>query len=496
VIAVDLVSTKSDNSPHVSVGCPESKSRKADVVSQRSPLSEAPTDSNKSPVGIAGFDEAVNGGFPARSFIILGGNAGSGKTIFSTQFLYNGAVKYNEPGVYISFAENRDDYYRSMLSLGLDMQSLEKKGLFKFMDMVTMNGKNALEVIMEQILETISEMKAKRLVIDPLSVLFQSLNPAEARTFLHTILAKVTKSLDITTIALAEIPYGEYKTGLGLEEFVADGFILMTHMRKEGSESRKLTIVKLRGTPLDRESFEYVIDKKYSGVGLVVLPRRILLSYNSEEKFSTGVVGLDKMLNGGVFKGSVTLIEGATGIGKTTFCLHFLAANAQKGMKALYISYEEPVGQIKRAMKNLGLEQLELGDNFIIDAYVPESLTPLHYYTLLSDMLDLHKPTVIALDSITAMQQLLSTQDFILFVRYLQLICKQRGLTVFLTSAYGNNDLTKTSDISVLADNIIILRYFEVKDTMGREISILKTRGSQHTKKTASFEITGKGVIV
>jgi circadian clock protein KaiC len=447
-------------------------------------------------VGIAEFDEVLNGGFPARSFMLISGNAGSGKTIFSTQFLYNGAVKYNEKGVYVSFAENRDDYYRSMLSLGMDMRSLEKKGLFKFMDMVTMNGKNALEVIMEQILETISEMKAKRLVIDPLSVLLQSMSPADARTFLHTILSRVTKSLDVTTIAIAEIPYGEYKTGLGLEEFVADGVILMTHMGKEGSESRKLTVAKLRGTPLDRASFEYVIDKKHCGVGLVVLPRRIIMPFASQEKLSTGVAGLDTMMYGGVFKGSVTLIEGATGIGKTTFCLHFLAANAHKGAKGLYISYEEPVGQIKRAMKNLGLEQLKLGNNLIIDSYVPETLTPLHYYTLLSDMLDLHKPTFIALDSITAMQQLLSKQDFILFVRYLQLICKQRGLTVFLTSAYGNNELTKGTEISVLADNIIILRYFEVKDTMGREIAILKTRGSQHTKKTVAFEIQGNGISV
>jgi len=474
----------------------ESKPRKADVVSKRSSLPKEATDSKKSPVGIVELDEILDGGFPARSLILLTGNAGSGKTIFSTQFLYNGAVKYGEKGVYVSFAENREAFYRNMLSLGMDLRSLERKGLFKFMNMVTMRGEDALKIITEMIVKTTSELKAKRLVIDSLSGLLQTVDAAETRMFLHTVLSKVTESLGVTTIAIGEIPYGEGKTGLGVEEFVADGVIFMTHMGTAGSENRRLTIAKMRGTPLDRATFEYLIDKKYGGVGLVVLPKSITLPTASEKKLSTGVEGLDKMTHGGVFKGSVTLIEGATGIGKTTLCLHFLAANALKGEKSLYISYEEPVGQIKRTMKSVGLDPEKLSDKVIVDYYVPEALTPLHYHTLLREMLDLHEPTVIALDSITAMQRLLSKQDFIFFLRYLQLICKQRGLTVFLTSTYGGIEANKATEISTLADNIIILRYFEVKDTMGREIVILKTRGSAHDKKAVPFEITGSGINV
>jgi circadian clock protein KaiC len=490
------MSLKLDNPP-VSVKWTESKPRKkADVVSKRSSLLEEPTESKRSPVGIVELDEILGGGFPAGSLVLLSGNAGSGKTVFSTQLLYNGAVKYGETGVYVSFAENRDDYYRNMLSLGMDMRSLERKGLFKFMDMVTMHGEAALKIVTEKIMKTTSELKAKRLVIDPMSALFQSMNAAETRTFLHTVLGKVTKSLGVTTMAIGEIPYGESKTGLGVEEFVADGVIFLTHLGKAGSEKRELVIAKMRGTPLDRASFEYLIDKRYGGVGLVVLPKRVEIPVASEKKLSTGVEGLDKMVHGGVFKGSVTLIEGATGIGKTTLSLHFLAANALKGEKALYISYEEPVGQIKRTMASIGLDPQKLGDKFVIDYYVPETLTPLHYYTLLREMLDLHTPAVIALDSITAMQRLLSRQDFIFFLRYLQLICKQRGLTVFLTSTYGTIEANKATEISTLADNIIIMRYFEVKDTMGREIVILKTRGSAHDKKAVSFEITGSGMNV
>src|SRR4030042_1893999 len=226
------MSLKLDNPP-ISVKWPESKPRKkADVVSKRSSLSEKPTEPKKAPVGIVELDESLGGGFPDRSLILVTGNAGSGKTMPSTQFLYNGAVKCGEKGVYVSFAENREDYYRNMLSLGMDMRSLERKGLFKFMDMVTMQGEDALKIITEKILKTTNELNAKRLVIDSLSALLQTMDTIEARTFLHTVFSRVTKSLGATTIIVGEIPYGEGKTGLGVEEFVADGVILLNHMNK------------------------------------------------------------------------------------------------------------------------------------------------------------------------------------------------------------------------------------------------------------------------
>ena len=490
------MSLKLDNPP-ISVKWPESKPRKkADVVSKLSSLSEKPTESKKSPVGIVELDEVLGGGFPARSLILLTGNAGSGKTILSTQFLYNGAVKCGEKGVYVSFAENRDDYHRNMLSLGMDMRSLERKGLFKFMDMVTMQGEDALKIITEKIMKTTNELNAKRLVIDSLSALLQTMDTIEARTFLHTVFSRVTKSLGATTIIVGEIPYGEGKTGLGMEEFVADGVILLNHMNKTHAQNRKLTIAKMRGTPIDRCSFEYLIGEKYGGIIPIILPKRASIQNAPTEKLPSGIEGLDKMLHGGVFKGSVTLIEGASGIGKTLTCLQFLGANALKGEKTLYISLEEPIGQIERTMRGIGLDPQKLRDNLFIDSYVPEALSPLHYYMLLKDLLDLHHPTIIAFDTVTAMEHLLSKKDFINFSRYLQLLSKQKGITVLLTSTYGTIEAVRSSEISTMADNIVILRYFEIKDRMGREMLVLKTRGSEHEKKTVLFEITGSGINV
>ena len=405
-------------------------------------------------------------------------------------------MKYGEKGVYVSFAENREDFYRNMLSLGMDMRSFERKGLFKFLDMVTMRGEDALKIITEKIVKTTSELKAKRLVIDSLSGLLQTMGAAETRTFLHAVLGKVTKSLDVTTVAIGEIPYGEGRTGLGVEEFVADGVIFLTHMGTAGSENRRLTIAKMRGTPLDLASFEYLIDEKYGGIVPIVLPKRADILTSSTEKLSIGVDGLDKMLYGGVFRGSVTLVEGASGIGKTITCLQFLAASALKGEKSLYISLEEPIGQIMRTMTGVGLNPQKLDDHFVIDSYVPEALTPLHYYKILKDMMDRHAPTVLAFDPFTAMRHLMSREDFITFGRYLQLLSKQKGITVLLTSTFGTIEAVRSSEISTLADNIFVLRYFEIKDRMGREMLVLKTRGSAHEKKSMPFEITGSGINV
>jgi circadian clock protein KaiC len=190
------------------------------------------------------------------------------------------------------------------------------------------------------------------------------------------------------------------------------------------------------------------------------------------------------------------LVEGASGIGKTITCLQYVSANALKGEKALYISLEEPIGQIERTMKGIGLNPQKLRDNLMIDSYVPEALSSLHYYMLLKNLLDLHQPTVIALDTITAMEHLLSRKDFIAFNRYLQLLSKQKELTVFLTSTCGSIEALRSSEISTMADNIVILRYFEIKDRMGREMLVLKTRGSAHEKKAVPFEITGSGINV
>jgi circadian clock protein KaiC len=471
----------------------ERKTGKPDNVSE---LSKAPIESKRVPTGIAELDQVMGGGFPLNSLILLSGNAGSGKTILSAQFLYNGATKFGEKGLYVSFAENKNDYCRNMLLLGMDMKNLEQKGLFKFMEMTTMKGEAALTIITEQIMKTIMELKMKRIVIDSLSALLQTMNVGQVRVFLHNVLNKLVKNIGATTILIGEIPYGESKTGFGVEEFIADGVILLTHMDKIDSSNRRITIAKMRGTALDRTSMEYLIDKKFGGIGPIVLPRKANILFSPTEKLSTGIKGLDEMLHGGVFRGSVTLIEGESGVGKTIACLQFLAENAIKGERTVYISLEQPIGQIMRTAKTLGYDLKKLGKHFFVESYIPEAFTTLEYYNLLKELIDTHAPSVLAFDPMTAMQRVMSNKDFSNFGRYIQLMSKQNEMTVFLTSTLGASEASEAPSISILTDNIIKMRYSEVKDMLGRQMFVVKSRGSGHDNVIRPFEITEKGMEV
>jgi len=427
--------------------------------------------------------------------ILLSGNPGTGKTILATQFLHNGAAKHGEKAVYVSFAETREDYFRNMLTLGMDMKALEQKGLFTFLDFMTMDEtgtKDAVQMMMEEI----SKTGAKRVVVDSISVILQSIGQAETRKFLHGLFGRIVKGMGVTTLLLGEIPFGEEKTGFGVEEFVADGVIFLNTVKSGIAEKSVLEIAKMRGVPLGRKSFDYIIDKRYGGLGLIVLPTRADIEVASRERLSAGVEGLDRMLNGGVYRQSVTLVEGAAGIGKTTLCLHFLVTNAQKGEKAMFISFEEPTGQTKRMLEDYGMDYKRLGEGFKTVSYVPEALTAVHYYKLLRDVLEIEKPTLLALDSISAIQRTFAPEDFVEFMRYLQLLCKEKMLTVLLTSSTGTIGAAQESGISTLCDNILLMRYYELKDRMARELMVIKTRGSVHEKRVMSFEITDKGMVV
>jgi circadian clock protein KaiC len=444
--------------------------------------------------GIAELDSILSGGLPSGSMILLSGNPGTGKTILATQFLYSGAAKHGEKVVYVSFAEKREDYLRNMLTLGMDIKALEQKGLFSFLDFMVMDETGAKDAV-QMMMEEIGKTGAKRVVVDSVSVILQSLGQAETRKFLHGLFGRIVKGMGVTTLLIGEIPFGELKTGFGVEEFVADGVIFLKKTKFGSTEMTTLEIAKMRGVSLPRSSFEYLIDERFGGLGLIVFPVRADFP-GSRERLPSGVEGLDRMLNGGVYRRSVTLVEGASGIGKTTLCLHFLATSAQKGEKAMLISFEEPTGQTMKMLEDYGIDYKRLGDRFNIQSYVPEALTALHYYKLLRDILELQKPTILAFDSLTAIQNTFTQEGFVQFMRYVQLLCKEKALTVFLTSSTGRAEAAELPGVSILCDNILMMRYYELKERMAREIMVIKTRGSVHEKRVIPFEITEKGMVV
>lgn len=216
---------------------------------------------NRAPTGIVGMDDLVEGGFPRNSLILLAGSPGTGKTIASAQFIYHGAKKLKENGVYVSFAERKETFFKNMKRFGLDFKMLEKKGKFKFLDMMTCD-ESAVSSTINMALEEASAIGAKRLVIDSFSAMAQAFRKKiEARIIIH-LLEKIMWQTNCTTLLLVEIPTGSARIGLGIEEFVADGIILFETIEEKIGIRKRAIVRKMRGTNHSMNYSNIVISAK------------------------------------------------------------------------------------------------------------------------------------------------------------------------------------------------------------------------------------------
>jgi len=288
--------------------------------------------------GIEGLDEVLQGGFPKGSMILLGGNPGTGKTIFSAEFLYHGARDFFENGLYVSFSEGRDAFIANMSSLGLDFEKLEREGKFKILDLVTVK-EAGLDTLMEMMTSDIDTLGVERLVIDSFTAMANAFaKPIDVRIALH-LLSKIVRQSGCTTIVITEIPTGEQRIGLGIEEFVSDGIIVLEKRWVEGRLLRELVVEKMRGTRMARTRFLFTLHNGFKvfqpfKAGRVEEPRRFQPIPHTEERFSTGSEELDEII-GGLPRGSAVLIEFGTEISREASMLFSVPIMANFGTQGM-----------------------------------------------------------------------------------------------------------------------------------------------------------------
>jgi len=262
--------------------------------------------------GIEGLDEVLQGGFPKGSMILLGGNPGTGKTIFSGEFLHHGGKNY-ENGLYVSFSEGREAFINNMSSFGLHFDELERENRFKILDLVTMK-EGGLDTLMEMITNDIDTFGVERLVIDSFTALSNAFEkPIDTRITLH-LLSKIIRQSGCTTIIITEIPTEQQGIGLGIEEFVADGIIILKKKWLENRLVRELQIEKMRGTRMTETRFPFTLHNGFKifqpfEVSEVKERKRFKPIPNEGERFSTGCEEFDRIIGGGLLKGSMTLFE-------------------------------------------------------------------------------------------------------------------------------------------------------------------------------------------
>ena len=456
----------------------------------------------KERTGIPGFDEITRGGLPAGRPTLICGSAGAGKTLFAMEFLVRGATLYNEPGVFMSFEESDQELATNVASLGFDVDQLvaDKKLWLDYVFIerseIEETGEYDLEALFLRLGHAIDSIGAKRVVLDTLEALFSALpNEAIIRAELRRLF-RWLKERGVTAVITCERGEGTL-TRYGLEEYVADCVILLDHRVQNQISTRRMRIVKYRGTSHGTNEYPFFIDEK----GFSVLPiTSIGLTHKAPtERVSSGIQRLDTMLDGrGFYRGSSILVSGTAGTGKSTLAAHFVEAACARGERALFFAFEESQEQIIRNMRAVGIQ---------LERFVKKGLLKFHNarpsaWGLETHLAMIHKtigefnPSIVVVDPITnflAIGDEVETKSML--TRLIDFV-KMRQITAMFTSLTSAQHYVEDSEVEVssLMDAWLLVKTVESNGERNRGLYILKARGIAHSNQVREFLLTDHGI--
>ena len=457
----------------------------------------------KSPTGIDGFDELTLGGLPTGRPTLVCGSAGCGKTLFASTFLINGARDQGEPGVFVTFEERPVEIVSNVASLGFSLDALveEKKIHIEHIAIdpaeLAEVGDYDLEGLFLRLELAVDEIGAKRIVLDTIESLFSAFqNPAILRAEIRRLFDWL-KQKGLTAVITGERGAGSL-TRQGLEEYVSDCVILLDHRVHNQVSTRRLRIVKYRGTSHGTNEYPFLIGED----GFNVLPVSSLgLAHKvHEERVSSGVVDLDAMLTGGGFhRGSSILISGVAGSGKSSIGACFIEAACRKGERVLYFSFEESAAQTVRNMRSIGIDLQPFLDQGLLQCIAVRPTfysLEMHLAIMLREVARF-QPALVVLDPISAFMDAGDPLDVqAMLLRMIDCI-KSRGITgVFTHLSHGENENRTDIGLSSLMDAWILLLNREVNGEFNRELYLLKARGIAHSNQVREFVMTDTGITL
>lgn len=458
----------------------------------------------KSLTGIQGLDEVTNGGLPkGRSTLICGG-PGSGKTLFALTFLAKGAIDYGEPGVLASFEETEEELTQNIVSLGFDLEKLaaQKKIAIEYFyiqrNEIQESGNFNLDGVFVRLEHAIDSVGAKRVVLDSIEALFSGFsNELILRSELRRLF-RWLKAKGVTAVITAERGTANL-TRYGLEEYLSDCVILLDNQVTSLIATRRLRIVKYRGTSHGSDEYPFLISEQ----GITVLPiTSVGLDYEVSTKYlPTGIAGLDRALSDkGFYRGSSVLVSGTAGSGKTSFLTQVVATACERGEACIYFAFEESVKQIIRNVRSVGID---------LDKYVKKGLLRFEAVRPSLHGLEMHlsrmhrvteevKPSLVIMDPMSNLTPVASLAEIKSMLTRLIDFFKMNGITVLfsnLTQGGANEELTDTG-ISSLVDTWIVLQTIEREGVRGRLLHIVKSRGMAHSMQVHEYELTSRGIKV
>ena len=451
--------------------------------------------------GISGLDEITGGGLPKGRPTLVCGNAGCGKTLLAMEFLVRGAVEHNDPGVFMSFEENEEELTKNVASLGFDLNGLaaQKKIVLDYVRIerseIEETGDYDLEGLFVRLNHAIDSIGAKRVVLDTIEGLFAALpNEAILRSELRRLF-RWLKDKGVSVIITAERGEG-LLTRHGLEEYVADCVILLDHRVNEQLSTRRLRVVKYRGSVHGTNEYPFLISK--DGFSVLPVTSMGLDHPASMERISSGVERLDTMLGGkGYFRGSSILVSGTAGTGKTSIAAAFVDAAARRGERSLYFLFEESQNQIVRNMNSIGLN---------LEPWVKKGLLQFHasrpsLYGLEMHLLTIYdavkkfKPRVVVMDPVTNLVTVGTEIEVRSMLTRLIDFFKTEQVTALFPSLNSGSDSSQSEiAIASLMDVWILLRNIESGGERNRGLYILKARGMEHSNQIREVLLSNHGI--
>jgi len=465
-------------------------------TANHAPVSTLP----KAPTGINGLDEITFGGFPRGRPTLVCGGPGCGKTLLAMEFLVHGAMRYGEPGVYVTFEESEEELAQNVRSLGFDVETLVADGKLAF-DYVHVDpreieetGEYDLEGRFVRLALAIEAVGARRVVLDTIEALFGGFtNMALLRSELRRLF-RWLKERELTVVITGERGGGTL-TRQGLEEYVSDCVILLDHRVTDQVSTRRLRVVKYRGTSHGTNEYPFLID--VDGITVLPVTSAGLDHRVSDERVSTGIARLDAMLGGGGFyRGSSILVSGTAGSGKSTIAAHFADATCRHGERCLVLAFEESRGQIVRNMRSVGID---LSAHLASGLLTIEASRP-SLYGLEIHLAQIHRrvgqlrPSSVVIDPISNLG--INTVDTSAMLLRLIDYLKSEGITaLFVSLTAGGRALEATEfGVSSLIDTWLVLRDIEAGGERNRGLYVIKSRGMHHSNQIREFVISSNGI--
>jgi len=460
----------------------------------------------KARTGIEGLDEITGGGLPAGRPTLVSGSAGCGKTMLAIEFLVRGATQFGEPGVFMMFEESAAELAANVRSLGFDLEKLQaqKKIVLDYVHIerseIEETGEYDLEGLFIRLGHAIDSIGAKRVVFDTLEALFAGLsNHGVLRAELRRLF-RWLKDRGMTAIITGEKGDGNAVTRYGLEEYVADCVIVLDQRIQDQLSTRRLRVLKYRGTVHGTNEYPFLIGAH----GFSVLPITSLqLDHQvTTERVATGIARLDEMLGGlGYFRGSSVLVSGAPGTGKSSIAAKFIETACQRGERSLLFAYEESSAQIVRNMRSVGID---------LERWIKKGLLQIHasrptlqgheqHLVTMHDAVRAFQPTVVAVDPITNLFMAHNDAEVKpTLMRLIDFLKKEQITAIFTSLTTGGDATTSPEDsqvgVSSLMDTWLLLRNIEFNGERNRTIFVRKSRGMAHSNQVREFVLSDAGI--